>query len=168
MRIVVISDTHGRREAVREVIERQGAYDALLFLGDGLRDIDEGTAGLVAVRGNCDGFFVGTDAPVEQLLTLDGVRIFMTHGHAYSVKSGTERLLSHAHALGADIAIFGHTHIPLERYVPAGTVLPDGTLTERATYLFNPGSLGAPSDGKPSFGVIEIRGGKPLMSCGEL
>lgn len=167
MRIVVISDTHGRREAVREVIERQGAYDALLFLGDGLRDIDEGTAGLVAVRGNCDGFF-GADAPVEQLLTLDGVRIFMTHGHVYSVKSGTERLLSHAHALGADIAIFGHTHVPLERYVPAGTVLPDGMLTERATYLFNPGSLGAPRDGKPSFGVIEIRGGKSLLSHGEL
>ena len=167
MRIVVISDTHGRREAVREVIERQGAYDALLFLGDGLRDIDEGTAGLVAVRGNCDGFS-GVDAPIEQMLTLDGVRIFMTHGHAYSVKSETKRLLAHAYALGADIVIFGHTHVPMERYVPAGTPLPDGTLTDRAMYLFNLGSLGAPRDGKPSFGVIEIRGGKPLLSCGEL
>ena len=167
MRILVVSDTHGRRERLRDVITRQGAYDALLFLGDGIRDVDEGTAGLVAVRGNCDGIFLGADLPQDRMLTLDGVKIFMTHGHAYSVKSGGERLLAHAYALGADIAVFGHTHEPLERYVPVGTSLPDGSLTERAMYLFNPGSLGAPREGKPTFGNIEIRNGRALLSHGE-
>lgn len=164
MKIIVISDTHGRRDRVAEVLSRHARYDALLFLGDGLRDLDTSElCGLAAVRGNCDLF--SADALTERVLTLDGVKILMTHGHTYSVKSGTERLAAHAASLGADVALFGHTHIATEKYISDGTEL-CGTRLEKPLYLFNPGSLGEPRGALPSFGVIEIRRGKVLLSHG--
>ena len=43
-------------------------------------------------------------------------RVFMTHGHYYYVGSGIEGLKREALARGADVAMFGHTHIPLIEY----------------------------------------------------
>lgn len=166
MKIIVISDTHGRSDRVAEVLSRHSRYDALLFLGDGLRDLDtQSLGGLSAVRGNCDVFALGDGFPTERTLVLDGIKIFMTHGHAYSVKSGTERLAAHAASVGADIAMYGHTHVAREQYYPADSEL-CGVKTEKPLYVFNPGSLGEPRGSEPSFGVIEIRHGQPLLSHG--
>ncbi len=163
MKIIVISDTHGRSDRVQRVLSLHKEYDAVLFSGDGLCDVQD-IAGCVAVRGNCDLSFAFLDTQGEQLLTFDGVRIFMTHGHDYSVKSGTDRLLCHASALGADLVIFGHTHVPCERYIPSGTPVAD-IKTAKPMHLFNAGSLGGRS---ASFGVIQIKNGQILMSHGNL
>lgn len=170
MKIIVISDTHGDELAIREVLSLHPRYDALVFLGDGLRDISRVDAGgIVAVRGNCD--FFSTDkalfAPTEQTVTFDGVRLLLMHGHESGVKSGIERACARAVAAGADVLLFGHTHVPLQKYFPEGSEF-CGTASNKALYAFNPGSLGRPTEGYPSFGVIEIRNSQVLLSHGYL
>ena len=170
MKIIVISDTHGRSDRIREVLRRHRSYDALLFLGDGLRDFAELESEPCCFRfvgGNCDGVSFSSDVPTELTLNLDGVRIFMTHGHGYSVKSGRGALAARGMALDADVVLYGHTHVREERYLPEGTTL-CGVTSQKGMYLFNPGSLGAPVDSCPSFGVIEIRNGQVLLSHGEI
>ena len=40
----------------------------------------------------------------------DGIKIFFTHGHKWGVKYSTDRLFYKAKEIGAQIALFGHTH----------------------------------------------------------
>lgn len=147
-KILVISDVHGRLSRLRWVLQNEQA-DALFFLGDGLPDLDNALTQLKAplpypvyrVRGNCD---YGYDDPIEGMAPFGGVLFFYTHGHAYGVKSGSERLAESAGGRGADVALFGHTHV---RELVRGA---GGAAT-----VFNPGSL---MDGG-SYGVITIEDG---------
>ena len=70
------------------------------------------------------------------------------------VKLGESYALDFARKKGLDILIYGHTHVPLEKTVPNG---------DSYVYLFNPGSL---KDG--SFGLIQVKNGRVLMSHGNL
>lgn len=163
MKILVISDSHGRSDRFREVIKMHADADEILFLGDGVRDAFCACERAICVRGNCDALSLfGADAPSERLLCLGEFKILMMHGHEKYVKSGLDRALSYAYARGADILLFGHTHLPLERYYPAGSEVGDGNIS-RPIYAFNPGSLYEP---RGSFGLIEIRNGSVLFSHG--
>lgn len=114
--------------------------DAVCHLGDHLEDAESMEAvfpevDFYHVPGNCDYF-----TTVRPSLTpeLDGVRIFMTHGHLFGVKSGEERLVLEARRLGAQLALYGHTHRAALRQ--------DGTL-----WVMNPGACGA---GRSDYGSI--------------
>ncbi len=163
MDILVFSDSHGHGERIAEVLARpRVSPSAIFFLGDGLRDLawlELGGVPLYRVCGNCD-FFVADGTESELLVELGGVRIFASHGHKYSVKSGYVRFAARAAELGADIALFGHTHTPLERTFSAGDVLGGVTLT-RDLHLLNPGSIG---DNGATFGCITLRNGQILTS----
>lgn len=171
MKLVVVSDVHGRYSRLRELMDMHSDADGLIFLGDGLRDLDRADAysyrfTVYAVRGNCDGlslFGEDRDAPEELMLSLGGFRFFAIHGHTRGVKSGTDGAVAAAHARGADVLLYGHTHLPEERYLPEGSQLPYGE-TERRMWIFNPGSLGY--DG--SFGLIQIKDRQLLLSHGRL
>ena len=161
MQLLVLSDSHGRADRVREVVSRCCGVDMILFLGDGLRDLSvltpEETMRLCSVRGNCDGFsMLSDDTPEERFLSLDAYHVLMMHGHTHGVKSGTERLVAYAAARGADLVVFGHTHEPMATYLPAGTAVGNTVLT-RPMHVFNPGSLGLPRYGEPSYGRIDLR-----------
>ncbi len=164
MDILVFSDSHGHGERITEVLERPGVSpSAIFFLGDGLRDlawIDFKGTPVYRVCGNCD-FFMSDNAETEILVELGGVKIFATHGHKYSVKSGYMHFVAHAAALGADIALFGHTHTPIEKTFSAGTRLGDIDLT-RDLHLLNPGSIG--SNMSASFGNITLHNGNIITA----
>lgn len=171
MNLLVFSDSHGRTSKLLEAFSRQiKKPDAVIFLGDGLRDIsycDGWDVPLLCVCGNCDVFniFGSVNAEEEMFITLGGKRIMMTHGHNYSVKSTLTRLCMAAKRNDADIVLFGHTHQAFEQYLPAGETEYGVTLT-KPLYLFNPGSIG---DYESSFGCIEIdAGGRVLLSHGNL
>lgn len=146
MRIIVVSDSHRHFSALAAVAERHmDETNRLLFLGDGLEDLQNlsllyPNLSVCAVRGNCD--FMG-DAPLTGILEADGKRIFYTHGHQYFVKRGTGTLEAMARRQHADIAVYGHTHVPYEGYR-------DGL------YLLCPGSIGSPQTGRPAYGIIDI------------
>jgi putative phosphoesterase len=170
MKLVVISDTHGRKHRVREVLERHRDYEAVLFLGDGLGDIEsESLCGLAAVRGNCDAFSALWNGGVanERMLCFGSFKVLMMHGHLYGVKSGIDRAVAYAASRDADILLYGHTHIRQEKYYPQGSEV-GGIVLKKPMWVFNPGSLGQPTDGVPSYGIIEIRNGSVLFSHGSV
>lgn len=163
MDLLIFSDSHGRAEAMQVVLDRQiRTPDAVIFLGDGLRDIqwlDTNGSTLFDVRGNCD-WFLGGDTPDERTPSFEGHKLLLTHGHAYGVKGGMGALVKYAQSVGADIVMFGHTHTPTCETIPTGTVI-GGTPIERPIYLFNPGSVAG-----GSFGTLTLRGETVLFSHG--
>lgn len=145
MRIVVISDIHGAFRNLEFALDAQRKAQAVIFLGDGERDMDQVMPlfpqfQYYSVRGNCD---FGSVTPVEGEAVLASRRIFYTHGHLYQVKYGYSRILEEGRRRKADIVLFGHTHEACAWY-------------EDGVYLMNPGSLGHPQEGGPSYGVIDI------------
>jgi putative phosphoesterase len=175
MKFVIISDTHGRDDLVSEVLSIHKIRDGVLFLGDGLCDVNplDATAWgsmFAAVRGNCDAYSFGTaffDYPYERILNIGEYTVSMMHGHTRSVKSGLEEAVCYSARQGANVLLYGHTHIPAEKYYPAGTVISGYTLP-RDMYVFNPGSLGNPPDGKHTYGLMQIRNRQILFSHGEV
>lgn len=172
--LLVVSDIHGNSGNLGRVLARQiKTPDALLFLGDGYSDITRCQPldmPLFAVRGNCDMWsLMGMDdLPRDLTVTLGGYKIFMTHGHAYINSSGIEAVAARGACEGADIVLYGHTHVRHEAHYAAGDIV-GGVKLERALHVFNPGSLGSPRDEKaPAFGVIEMRANGILFSHGEV
>ena len=141
MDLLIFSDSHGRAEAMQVVLDRQiRTPDAVIFLGDGLRDIqwlDTNGSTLFDVRGNCD-WFADASFPSELTVSFEEHRIFATHGHLYGVKSGLGGLIARAAELEADIVLFGHTHMPLYQTLSQGSTVRGQTLS-RPMHLFNAG-----------------------------
>ena len=171
--LCILSDSHGRPDAITEVIRRVRP-DGVLFAGDGLRDLTHTDlpCPLWAVQGNCDWMtlplLIGGSLCIpseEEILVWEGLRILLCHGHRLGVKSGLAIAVAHAAQRGADVLVFGHTHEPLERRIPAGETV-GGVLLEKDLYLFNPGSIGDGLD--PTFGTLTVRGGVPLFGHGKL
>ena len=169
MKIIVVSDIHGRGEYLDGVLSRHCDCDGVFFLGDGARDID--TDGIMSrgrmfggVLGNCDPVYTPLGYPFskELLLCASEYTVMLTHGDLYSVKSGYERAAAQAYKRGADILLFGHTHVPMEKYIPSGTRLLD-TVTERSLRIMNPGSL---KEG--SYGILQIKNREILFSHGRV
>ncbi|MBE5949468.1 MAG: metallophosphoesterase [Lachnospiraceae bacterium] len=117
MRVVIVSDTHGRLGDMQEAVERSKPVDWVLHLGDVEGQQDEvadiaamAGAKVAMVSGNNDLF---STLRKELELVIGGVRIFMTHGHQYSVYQGIERIKNQGLMRGADVVMYGHTHSPL-------------------------------------------------------
>ena len=171
MRLLIVSDSHGRYERLSELLDRQRGVDALIFLGDGLADLERADAysrGFIvfAVKGNCDSFSLRLreSAPEESVINLDGCRFLLMHGHTRGVKYGLTNAIYAAREREADILLFGHTHECVEKYIPEG----EEYSLDKPLRIFNPGSLGSSGDGYGYFGLIEIRKNGILMSHGKI
>lgn len=128
MKICICSDSHGNAAGLQDMLEIERPQ-VLLFLGDGERDFNRvdlpyGTK-MYAVSGNCD---MMSMEPPWRLLELEGVRIFMTHGHYYGVKSGIERLLERAKEEQVQLVVHGHTHLMDLQEADGVTMLCPGSL----------------------------------------
>ncbi len=146
MRAIVFSDSHGSYDVIETIMERhKDNADIFIFLGDGEREMELITyvysdKKIYYVAGNCDW---GTDKPDYDIIDFGGKKILFTHGHRFGVKSGLGALKVYARKVGADIALYGHTHIAYTEY-------------EDGLYIMNPGSCGKPREGAPSYGVVDI------------
>lgn len=115
-KLLILSDSHNSRLAIENILAAEAdSIDALIFLGDGLRDLEQAltfypSLRAYAVAGNCD---FGALEPLDGLAAFDGVVVFYTHGHMYGVKYDLDTLADAAAARGANVALFGHTHIPV-------------------------------------------------------
>lgn len=119
MRILVMSDSHGSSRNVTLAIEQEPTAQYIVHLGDGERDMEPHlwaypNKTVIQIGENCD---FSSLNPSSQLFIAGGKRIFATHGHPYYVKSGLTSLYFAAKEKDAEIALYGHTHIPhLEIY----------------------------------------------------
>ena len=176
--VLVLSDSHGRRDAVVAVLSQLNFRPyAVLYLGDGLRDLSAITSddryadlSVYAVAGNCDGSIIfPSDEPEVRMVQLGEVRVLMMHGHTFDVKWGLGEAIAYAAKKEADVLLYGHTHAPYEKILPQGERLRDGTVLQKPLLVANPGSLGAPRCGQsPSFGVLTVKGKNVLFSHGTL
>lgn len=149
MKILVLSDSHGNLDYMRQAVEREKP-DRIFHLGDVVRDAARlqrryPQIPMDNVRGNCDG--CDESAPEEKEVLCGGKRLWLIHGHAYHVKSGMGlgMAVSEARARGADVLCFGHTHKPL-------------CTIEGGVWVLNPGTCkGFPN---ATCGVIEIEDGQ--------
>lgn len=146
MRILVISDSHGRNDDILGVIHQVGHIDMLIHCGDVERG-DNYIRSIVdcpvyMVSGNSD---YDLDLPAEEVIDVGDYRIFVTHGHRHYVNRDGAYLVKCAQKLGANVVMFGHTHRPFIYIGDDITVL-------------NPGSISYPRqpDPKPTFLVMEI------------
>lgn len=145
MKILVLSDSHGSLRNVQKAVDKYGVNaDIIVHCGDAPRGETEWltefckNSTVVCVRGNCD--FTTCERKDVELLTVEGKTIMVTHGHLFNAKFGLERLSYAGEERGADIVLFGHTHIPTDETI--GKVR-----------LINPGSC---SFYNPTCAVVEI------------
>ncbi len=140
MKFLIASDSHGALARIIEMMLTHPDIDNIIFLGDGDRDIDDIMAAYPektchVVSGNCDHF---SSRPDFDVFDICKVRILYTHGHRFQVKNGLASLKLGAKKLGAQFALYGHTHIPK-------------TDESEGIIYFNPGSI---RDGR--YGILEI------------
>ena len=137
IRLLVLSDSHGDSYALEKAIRAQKTAEVILFLGDGAQEAQEiaqrlpADRTLIAVRGNNDW---RSRLPLSEELTLEGQKLFFTHGHAYQVKHGLEQIVEAAEARRADMLLFGHTHTPYTQYISGLHVLNPGSVAFSKTY----------------------------------
>lgn len=148
-RIGIISDTHGNYNAMDVCVSKAKDVDAWFHLGDYVKDADrlrKSTGKQVySVAGNCD---ILSNAPSEQIVELEGLKLLLMHGHEYDVSIiDTYRACLRAQELNCNALFYGHTHISeISNYGGLITV--------------NPGSPSSPRGGRrASFAIAELEDG---------
>lgn len=142
MKILVVSDTHGDFNSLLRAVKAQPDAEVIVHCGDGdeqvqlLKETVKDKM-IVCVRGNCDW---NSFLPSKETLKICGKKIFITHGHLYNAKVGLYTIMCAAREEGADILLYGHTHIAMNTY-------------EDGLYMMNPGSC---HGYMASYGIIEI------------
>ena len=84
-----------------------------------------------------------------QMVTLDGVRLYTTHGHIHKVKQTVGLLIRDGRNARAHAVLYGHTHVPYCDQEPDGM------------WVLNPGSCGYFGG---TVGLIETERGR-IISC---
>ena len=160
MKLLICSDIHGDINSARRIFDifAEKKCDKLIILGDLLyhgprNDLPGGYAPkevisllnqnrelISTVRGNCDTEVdqMVLDFPIladYSYLYLDGLSVFMTHGHNFNTKTPPK-------LMRGDILLHGHTHIPAcEEF-------------GEENFYINPGSVSIPKGGFPKTYII--------------
>lgn len=132
MKILLIGDTHGKLNKVRDIWPKLKDIDLISHTGDHYSDAQRLAEALqvpaVAVGGNCD-----SSGPDSQIIQTEYGKILLTHGHRDHVKRDLNTLRFRALEQDCRAVFFGHTHQALHT-------------EEDGIHFVNPGSLSLPRD----------------------
>lgn len=114
MKVLVWSDSHGRKELLLRMLEKEPDCKTVFFLGDGMSEAhwakeNYPDRNFILVKGNND-FNYHEDLYAYK--HIEGVTFMACHGDALSVRFSLRELFSKAEAVRAHIALYGHTHVP--------------------------------------------------------
>jgi hypothetical protein len=156
MKILMVSDSHGKVGGILDAIEREKP-DVLFHMGDVIRDAQTVQSvcpelPIHAVVGNCDGWAAG---PESLEVTVEGLRFLLVHGHCHQAKLGNWTLLKTGREGKYDGVCYGHTHQPVAQLQPEGF------------WLINPGTVSGVHN-KATYAVGEIRDGELTVQIKEL
>lgn len=134
MKVLVFSDSHAGLSFMRKAVAAVKP-DAIIHLGDLYADgetiaFENSHIPSYQVMGNCDEFRC-FGKPEVMCLQVFGAMLYMTHGHKQGVKHTLSRLLADARAMGAQAALYGHTHVA------------DCHREEDGLWVINPGACGS-------------------------
>lgn len=149
LKLIVLSDSHGDLTNLHwlseQILREIGPVDAIVHCGDGYRDFESMQAWFLnahpgcrfyAVAGNCDFHRPASDKIITEM---ENIKVMITHGHMYQVKSSLSMLDIEAKKQDCRLVLYGHTHRP--------------SWEMRGTLLINPG---AAKDGRAAY--VEING----------
>lgn len=147
-KVLILSDSHGDKSIIKKAIKLEKP-DKIFFLGDHINDIYDLerliTGDIFAVKGNVD---YGMDGVEDLVLSLNGYKILLTHGHKYRIKYNYYSLYLKAKEYEVDYVFFGHTHTFID-------------FEENGIRFMNPGSIAKPRDySKGSYLIMMIKGRK--------
>lgn len=116
------------------------------------------TAGAAGKNTYTSDGFMEIAVPNRQVLMAAGHTIFVTHGHREGAHySYSSAITEEARMAGADIVLFGHTHVA-EDAIGYRSIKDEGQ--RQIIEAINPGSLKFPRGGRgPSFAVVEVQNG---------
>lgn len=145
MKILIMSDNHGRYELVHQlVMSLNDQVDYLIHCGDSEFASDDGIWSYFdgAVKGNMD--FDG-EYPNQQVISTPHGNIYVTHGHLLAVNASNMGVVEYAKQENAFLAFHGHTH---RLYAE----MKDGI------FIANPGSLNHSRGDYPgtSYMIVEV------------
>ena len=140
MKLVVVSDSHGKADILEEIVLKHPDAAAYLHCGD-IDAPQEYYPEYTIVRGNNDLFY---DYPDYRILEVGKHRIYMAHSHSFSYLHRLEQMAKTARENRCDIFCYGHTHVAKDETI-------DGVR------LINPGSLWRSRDGRaPSYAILTL------------
>lgn len=140
MKIIVVSDSHGRDDLLYDLQLQYPQADAFLHCGDLENDM-ESFPGYLVVQGNNDYYY---DIPAQRILPFGQHRILLIHSHQFSYRKREEQMVTCAKKYGCDIVCYGHTHVA-------------NFTTVQGVALLNPGSLKYSRDGRnPSYAILTL------------
>lgn len=114
MKFLVFSDSHKSTNGMDKAIEKHKDITHIILCGDVEDDCEYlemvygRTHAICAVCGNND-FFSST--PLNRIVKCEGHLIYVTHGHKERVKGSLFGVVQASIEKGADLCIYGHTHI---------------------------------------------------------
>ncbi|CAM5662809.1 metallophosphoesterase [Mycolicibacterium aubagnense] len=137
MRLLLISDTHvpkRARDMPARVWDEVARADVVVHAGDWvdvalLDELEQRATRLVACWGNNDGAELRARLPERADVTLDGVRLTVTHETGAS--AGRDVRMARLYP-DTDVLVFGHSHIPWDSTASTGLrLLNPGSPTDR-------------------------------------
>lgn len=134
MKILVIGDTHGKLNKVRDIFPKLTDIDLIAHTGDHYRDAlklsEEFHIPVVAVKGNCDGSCSSRDF---EIIETEYGKLLLTHGHMENADYHLNALMYKAMENDCKAVLYGHTHKALIE-------------ESNGIRFINPGSLTRPRD----------------------
>ena len=128
---IIVSDSHRNRAALDKLDGLFAECDYIVHLGDLSTDggyvRQKYSEKTIVINGNCDLDHMGDD---ERIIEVEGVKIFMCHGHKYSVKQTLDRLVYAAQEHGCTVALYGHTHAARCEEIGGVLTINPGTLSK--------------------------------------
>ncbi|GAA0611586.1 metallophosphoesterase family protein [Virgibacillus siamensis] len=139
MKIIVTSDTHMPKKGTQlpfRLMKELETAELIIHAGDwsSMRVYDtlQQYAPVKGVCGNIESNEILKKLPSKELLTINGFRIGIVHGHGEK-KTTERRAFDTFFDEDANAIIFGHSHIPLLRYFKKTLLLNPGSPTDKRT-----------------------------------
>lgn len=136
MKIGIVSDTHSDVISFEKVIKKHNEIDVWFHAGDGSEDCIKmkelfPRKKFFFVKGNTDH---SPEVPYEIWIVLEGIQIWLVHGHREKVKDNLYELKYTANKGEAGLTIFGHTHSFYLEKIDNGWIVNPGSLKTEHTY----------------------------------
>ena len=152
MKALVLSDSHGDTDTLSNILRANiHAVQHVIHLGDGCGDMALFSCRYPdmpfhVVAGNCD---CAPAFPEKRIVEIGSKKIFITHGHRYGVKMSYDRICYAAREVGADVCLFGHTHMPV-------------AFEHEGIKFMNPGAVCSRGSGRPQYGIVDFTREPPI------